>query len=81
MKLIDIFVLAATVKVGGGAKYVDHDLVISLLYKVVELLKDLLCDLKLIVKAEIDLGCTLEELAGLVSKLLIVCIFFLGFLQ
>ena len=73
MKLIDIFI-AAAVKVGGSAKYVDKGLVISLLYEVVELLKDLLCDLKSIVKAKIDLGCTLEELAGLVGKLLIVCI-------
>ena len=74
MKLIDIFI-AAAVKVGGGAKYVDHGLVISLLYEVVELLKELLYDLKLSVKSEIDLGCTLEELAELVGKLLIVCIF------
>ena len=72
-----IFFIAATVKVENGAKYVDHGLVTSLLYDVVKLLEDLLYDLKLIVKAEIFLGCALEELAGLVGKLFIVCIFFL----
>ena len=71
------FFIAAAVKVEGGASQVDHGLVISLLYDVVKLLEDLLYDLKLIVKAEIFLGCALEELAGLVGKLFIVCIFFL----
>ena len=79
MKLTDAFI-AAAVKVEGGAEYVDHGLVISLLYEVVELLKGLLYELKLIVKAEIDLGCTVKELAGLVGALLIVCIFSLWFL-
>ena len=72
MKLINF--LETAVKVEGGAKYVDHGLVISLLNEVVELLKTLLHDLKLIIKAEIILGCTLKELAGFVADLLIVCI-------
>ena len=63
------------VKIKGGAKYVNHGLVISLLWEVVALLKGLLHDLKLIVKAEILLGVSLKELAGLVAELVIVCIF------
>ena len=68
----------AAVKVSGGAENVDHDLVISLLLEVVALLKDLLHDLKLIVKAEVILGCTLEVLAEIFGALLIVCVSFIG---
>ena len=71
--------LEAACKVEGGAKYVDKGLIISLLSEVVELLKGLLHDLKLIVKAEIILGCTLEVLAGIIGELLIVCWLFLAF--
>ena len=63
--------------------YVGHSLVISLLWGVVELLKGLLHDLKLIVKAEIILGCTLEVLAEIVGALLndtSYVLSFLGFL-
>ena len=73
-------ILEAAVKVGGGAKDVDCDLVVSLLWEIVELLKGLLYDLKLIVKAEIILGCTLEVLAEIVGALLIVCPSFFCFL-
>ena len=75
------YILEAAVKVSGGAKAVDCDLVISLLWEVVELLKGLLRDLKLIVKAEIILGCTLEVLAEIVGALLIVCLSFFPFLS
>ena len=75
------YILEAAVKVSGGAKAVDCDLVISLLWEVVELLKGLLHDLKLIVKAEIILGCTLEVLAEIVGALLIVCLSFFPFLS
>jgi hypothetical protein len=72
----------AALKVKGGAKYVDHGLVISLLGEIVVLLQVLLHDLKLIVKVELLLGgvaCTLQELAVVVADLLIVRIFFIGF--
>ena len=78
-KLIDFFsLIAAAVKVEGGAKYVDHKLVIDLLYELVEHLKTLLYDLKLIVKDDLILSCApqVEEIAKLIGKLLIVCIFF-----
>ena len=78
-KLIDFFpFIAAAVKVEGGAKYVDHKLVIDLLYELVEHLKTLLYDLKLIVKDDLILSCApqVEEIAKLIGKLLIVCIFF-----
>ena len=82
-RLKDITEIA--VKIKGGAKYVNHGLVISLLWEVVALLKGLLHDLKLIVKAEILLGVSLKELARLVAELVIVCIFsfrkFLAFLK
>ena len=78
---LNVIILEAAVKLGGGAKYVDHSLVISLLWEVVELLKGLLKDLKLIVKAEIILGCTLDVLAEIVGALLIVCLSFLRFLS
>ena len=70
--------LDAACKVEGGAEKVDHGLVISLLWEVVALLKGLLHDLKLIVKADVVLGCTLEELAKIVGGLVIVCYLFLG---
>ena len=70
--------LEAAVKIEGGAKNVDHGLVISLLWEVVALLKILLHDLKLVVKVESILGCTLEVLAGIVGELLIVCLSFDG---
>ena len=57
-----------------GVDY-GHRGTILLLKNVVKLLEDLLDDLKLIIKDEIILGCTLEELAKLVGALLIVCIF------
>ena len=53
----------------------SHPGVIFLFEDVVKGLEDLLEDLKSIVKDEIILGCTLEELAKLVGALLIVCIF------
>jgi len=65
--------ITAAVKVGDGEK-VDCGVVISLLKLVIDLLKGLLYDLKLIIKAEIILGCTLKELAGLVAGLLILVI-------
>ena len=71
-----LIILDAAVKVGGGAKYVNHGLVISLLWDVVALIEGLLHDLKLIVKAEIILGCTFKELSVIVAELLIVCFFF-----
>ena len=74
-------ILEAAVKVGGGAKDVDCDLVVSLLWEIVALLKGLLYDLKLIVKAEIILGCTLEVLAEIVGALLIVCSSFFRFIS
>ena len=71
-----LIILDATVKVGGGVKYVNHGLVISLLWDVIALIEGLLHDLKLIVKAEIILGCTFKELSVIVAELLIVCVFF-----
>jgi len=68
--------IEAAVKVGGGAKYVDHGLVIDLLREIAGVLEVALGELKLIdVKAELLLlngvACTLKELAGIVAGLLI----------
>ena len=51
----------------------SHPGIIVLFKDIVKGLEDLLEDLKSIVKDEIILGCTLEELAKLVGALLIVC--------
>ena len=67
------------VKVEGGAKNVDHALVISLLEKILAALQVALGELKSIVQAELLLNgvaCTLKELAGIVAKLIIVRILF-----
>lgn len=64
----------AAVKCEGGAKNVKHDLVIGLLWEIVEILKLVLHDLKLIVKAEFLLECTIKELAAVVAELLIIVI-------
>ena len=55
-------------------------LFISLLWEIVALLKDLLEDLKLIIKADIIIGCILDALAGIIGKLLIVCFSWFFFL-
>ena len=70
------------VKVDGGAKDVDHGLVIDLLGEIAGFLEVALEELKLIVKAELLLNgvaCTVKELAGIVAGLLIVCVFFVVF--
>ena len=54
---------------------VDHDLVISLLWEIVEVLQDVLEELKLIVEVKLLLNgvvCTVKELACVVADLLIV---------
>ena len=65
------------IEVEIGKKDCDHAVVIKLLFEIVELLKTLLYELKLIIKVDIILGCALEELAKIVCALLIVCFFFL----
>ena len=68
----------AAVKVEGGPKNVDHDLVIDLLGEILDLLKVALEELKLIVVAVLTLNgvaCTIAELARVVAGLLIVRIF------
>ena len=68
----------AAVNVEGGAKNVDHGLVIDLLGEIVDLLKDALEELKVIVVALLTLNgvaCTIAELAGVVAGLLIVRIY------
>jgi len=67
----------AVVKVDGGAKYVNHDVAIDLLWEIVAILKVTLYDLKVIVKFELLLNgvaCTLKELAAVVADLLILVI-------
>ena len=72
----------AAVNVEGGAKNIDHGLVIDLLGEIAGFLDVALEELKLIVKAELLLNgvaCTVKELAGIVAGLLIVCAFFVVF--
>jgi len=73
--LADIVIqLTAAVKCEGGAEHVDHEHVIYLLGLIVEILKVALEELKLIVKVELVLDCTLKELAEIVAGVLILLI-------
>jgi len=71
---ISEIIVKIKLEVGKGKDGADCGVIIGLLKLVIELLEGLLYDLKLIIKAEIVLGCTLEELAGIVGGLLILII-------
>jgi len=69
-----IIKIKACVGVEGGAEKVDKVLLLSLLKELLVVVGVLLAELKLIIKVDLVLDCTLEVLAGIIGEVLILLI-------